>query len=191
MNDTKDADTYTIKGKKYARVTRVLQARGLVDFSKIPERDRQYYMDRGTENHRLWQMVEEGTADGFDFDPTVELYRPGHAKFLKETGFRALPGGIEKLIALEDFRVAGSLDRLGTIQNRVVLIDYKTTMVHDAARIQTAMYLLGLNYKFHEVERYGVAFFNNGKYKMSEKYPYSDKEEAIHHLTEFRKENPI
>lgn len=179
---------YIIKGKKYDRVTSVLAARGLIDFSKIPEQDRQFYLDRGTENHRLWQHVEEGVDDQYSYDERVEAYRAGHAKFLRETGFRALPGGIELRIVLNDFMVAGTLDRLGTIQNRIVLLDYKSSHVYDWTRIQTAMYLLGLNYKFHEVERRGVAIFNNGKYQMSHKYPYSDRDEAIHHLTQYRKE---
>lgn len=190
MTETKDADTYTIKGKVYTRVTRVLAAQGLIDFSNIPERDRQFYLDRGTENHRLWQQVEEGVDGKYTYDERVEAYRAGHAKFLRETGFRALPGGIELRIKLDQFMVAGTLDRLGTIQNRLILIDYKSSHVHDWTRLQTAIYLLGLNYKFHEVERRAVAFFNNGKYQLSNKYPFSDRDEAIHHLTEYRKENP-
>lgn len=180
---------YLIKGKRYDRVTHVLAARGLIDFSKIPEKDREFYLERGRQNHLLWQHVEEGADHKYDYDARVEAYRAGHAKFLRETGFRALPGGIELQIVLKDFMVAGTLDRLGTIQNRLVLLDYKSSHVYDWTRLQTAMYLLGLNYKFHEIERRGVAIFNNGKYQMSNKYPYSDRDEAIHHMTEYRKEN--
>lgn len=189
----KNETHYIINGKPYVRVTALLRARGLVDFSKIPENDRQYYMDRGTANHKLWQDVEEGTADGFDYDARVEAYRAAHARFLRETGFRSLPGGIEMRVQNDDFMVAGTLDRIGTIQNRVVLLDYKTTSVHPATALQTAIYLLCIpGYKFHEVERYGVAFRDDGTYRFSNNgkpYPLTDQNDALYHLTEYRKEN--
>ncbi len=186
--DTADADTYTIAGKTYARVTAVLKARGLINFYDIPEADRQFYMDRGTANHKLWQDIEEGVDGGFDYDKRVEAYRSAHAKFLRETGFKALPGGIEMRVKSDELGVAGTLDRIGTIQNRVVLIDYKTSAVHPATALQTALYLLCLpGYRFGEIERYGVAFKADGTYSMSLKYPFSDKAEAIWEVQQFNR----
>lgn len=183
-----DDKFYTIKGHKFVRVTTLLRERGLVDFSKIPERDRQFYMDRGTANHRLWQDVEKGVDGQFDYDPRVEEYRAAHANFLKDTGFKAMVGGIEQLVWNKLFDFAGRLDRLGKIQNRIVLIDYKTTSVHPSTAIQTALYLLCLpSFKFHEVERYGVAFKKGGMYQMSPKYPFSNRDEAIWHVSEYHK----
>lgn len=201
MLDTQDTETYTIHNKKFVRVTALLRARGLIDFSNIPEHDREFYLERGTANHKLWQDIEEGTADNFTYDPRVEEYRAGHARFLKETGFRAMPGGIEMLVKItwkdlglspakegEPAGVAGTLDRLGTIQGRMVLVDYKTSSVPASTAIQTAAYTLMLpSYKFHEIERRGVAFRNNGTYLMSPRYPLSDKDEALYHLYEYRK----
>ena len=185
------ADAYIIAGKKYARVTAIVRHAGLSDFSGIPEKDREYYFSRGTNNHRLWQDVEEGKDHLYDYDPEVEEYRAAHAKFLRETGFKALSGGIELQVKSDDLKVAGTLDRLGTIQNRVVLIDYKTTQVHPATAIQTALYLLCIpGYKFSEVERYGVAFRNNGTYAMSPRYKDSDKDDAIYYAAKYHKENP-
>ena len=93
-----------------------------------------------------------------------------------------LPGG-------GDFAgIAGTLDRLGTIQNRVVLIDYKTSSVRDSTAQQTALYLLCLpGYKFGEIERYGVGFRNNGTYSMSPRYPISDYHESMNHIEKYRK----
>lgn len=171
---------YRLGDKPLMAVTTLLRLAGLVNFDAIPERDRQFYMERGTANHRHWQMVEEGTADGFDFDERVLAYKEAHAKFLRDTGFKALPGGIEMRVHSDDLGIAGTIDRLGTIQGRVVLADYKTTRVYPSTAMQTALYLLCLpGYKFHEVERYGIAFRNDGTYRMSEKYKHTDEREAI------------
>ena len=184
--DSVNSEHYAIKGKRYVRVTRLLQERGLTDFSKIPERDRDYYISRGTHNHLAWEMVEKGTAGGFDFDPEVQKYMPAHALFLERTGFRAIPGGMEKRVHSDELGIAGRLDRLGMIQGRLVLIDYKTSTVLQATSIQTALYLLCLpQYDFSKVERFGVAFRKDGKYKMSEKYPLSDKKDALRHVAEY------
>lgn len=194
-------DAYEYSGKLYLRVTSFLRAVGVSDFSKIPAKDREFYMERGRANHDLWQKVEEGVDHLYEFDPRVELYRPAHAKFLRETGFKALPGGIEKFVyatwrqlgvpvdEVNGFAgIAGTMDRIGTMQGRVVLPDYKTSEVPPSTAEQTAFYLLMTTYKFNEVDRYGVAFRNDGTYAMSQKYPYTDKDEVLRHLHKYAKE---
>lgn len=189
MIDSVDEAHYTIDGKKYARVTSIVKFSGLSDFSGIPERDREHYFKRGTENHRLWQMVEEGTADGFTFDPVVEQYRAGHAKFLRDTGFKAFDGGIEKRVKNEFYGYAGTLDRLGMIGGRMVLLDYKTSALTAGTSLQTALYLLAMpELAFYKVARYCVAIRKDGTYTMSTKYPDSDRADAIYFATKFRKE---
>ena len=185
--DTVDATGYTIGGKRYARVSAIVKFSGLDDFSSIPDGKREYYLKRGTEAHRLFQMVEEGTADDFDFDPEIEKYRAGHAKFLKDTGFRALPGGIEMRVKNDDLGYAGQVDRIGTMQGRVVLLDYKSGTITKGGGLQTALYLRAIpDYKFDEVDRYIVAIKQNGTYAMSEKYPLSDESDAVFWATKYR-----
>lgn len=187
MNQTETKDPYPVEWAHLTRVTDIVKFSGLSDFSGIPERDRTYYFDRGTENHRAWQMAEEGIAGGFDFDPEVAQYMEAHANFLRDTGFRALPGGIEMRVKSDELGIKGTLDRLGTIQNRVVLIDYKTTAPNAGTGLQTALYLLCLSgYKFHEVERYGVGFAKKGKYTFSKQYPLSDENDARFYANKFK-----
>lgn len=201
MNEV-HSDHYLIKSRKFARVTTVAQARGLADFSKIPERDRDYYLSRGSGYHKFFEDIENGVDGKFDYDPRIEEYRAGHARFLLETGFKALPGGIEMRVkatwkdlglpgiqAIDEYAgIAGCLDRLGTIQGRIVLIDYKGASIPKSCPFQTATYALMIpGYKFVEIERYGVSVRNDGSYKMSPRYPFSDKEEALYHINQFRK----
>ena len=181
------SDPYNAEWAHLTRVTDIVKFSGLSDFSGIPERDRDYYFDRGTANHQAWQMVEEGTAGGFDFDPEVTQYMEAHANFLRDTGFRALPGGIEMRVHSEDLGIKGTLDRIGTIQGRVILCDYKTTKPTAGTALQTALYLLCLpGYRFAEVERYGVGFAKGGKYTMSSKYSLSDENDARYWCAKFK-----
>lgn len=184
MNTEQATEThYEIEGKKYARVTHLMRSMGLVDYDKIPERDREFYLDRGTQNHKAWQMAEEGIADRYEFDPVVEAYRPAHSKFLEETGFSPIPGGIELLVKSEALGVAGRLDRIGTFParpGRVAVVDYKTTSVHPATAIQTALYLILIpGYNFFEVDRFGVAFRNDGTYRMEHFKDRTDRDDAL------------
>ncbi len=204
------ATHYPINGRLFVRVTEFLRAVGASDFSKIPTKDREFYMDRGTANHDAWAKVEEGVADQYDFDPRVKAYLPAHAKFLKETGFKAIPGGIERRVhatwrqlgfPVDDVGgavgIAGTMDRIGTVQGMGLwLVDYKSSSLPPAAKkggttptaLQTALYLMMTTYEFSRVSRYGVAFRNNGKYSTSTKYPYDDKAEVLGLIAKFIKE---
>lgn len=174
---------YSVGRKGYVSVTTILKETRLTDFSKIPEKDRIYYMNRGTQNHKLWEMVELGTADQYEFDSVVEQYRAAHAKFLSDTGFKAFPDGIEKIVSNDTYRIAGKLDRFGIMNGRHVVIDYKTSSIYPETAIQTALYAICLDIPFFEIDRYGVAFKNDGKYKL-EKFPdRKDRDVAIAAIT--------
>lgn len=186
---------YVIKGRKYIRVSRLLELTGVSDFSSIPSRDRQFYLDRGTARHELFEHVERGTDRLYNYDSQLEAYREGHAKFLRETEFKASPAGIEKRVhitweelgfrqtaypAFREVGVAGRLDRLGRDRTgRRVLWDYKGHEIPPSTSFQTAIYVLALDVLFSEVDRYGVAILPNGTYKMSQRYPDSDYHAAL------------
>jgi ATP-dependent exoDNAse (exonuclease V) beta subunit len=191
------SDHYVIKGKRYTRITSLIAAVGLSDFSKIPHRDREFYMARGKANHRLFEDVELGRDHLFNYDPRIEVYRAGHARFLRETGFKPLAGGIEKRVHSDDLEVAGTLDRFGVFQGSLSLIDYKTSVLPPAAKpglptpteIQTALYLICLpQYRFDEVKRFGVAFRKDGTYRMSQPYPITNKAQALGYVAQYHKE---
>lgn len=194
---------YLICGKKYVRVSRLLQAVGVSDFSHIPDRHRKFAMDRGTANHDLWAKVEQGIDHQFTFDTRVEKYRVAHTAFLRDTGFLAYVHGIETIVrapwslfglvdgpdADGNEGVAGTFDRFGEMQGRDVLLDFKSGTIPDSTRLQTAYYALMLpHFDFPDIDRYGVALHPDGTYSMSQKYPYSDKEEAIALVHRYRKE---
>lgn len=193
IEDRVTDEAYWKNGKKFARVSRAVALSGLSDFSGIRDKDREYYFERGRQNHRLFELVARGEAEGYTFDPEIEKYRAGHAAFLRDTGFRPLPGGIEKTVYAkwEVFGVdgegtgyegiAGTMDVFGTVGNRLWLPDYKTGSVSGGTGIQTGFYAAMLHgYTFEEIERFGVAILPNGKYKMTPRYPHTDKNDAFY-----------
>lgn len=182
--------TYTFGAKRLPSVTEICKFAFPEAYSEIPEAMKSFYFARGTGVHKLTEDVENGIDGQFTYDPELEKYRAGHARFLRETGFKALPGGIELRVKNLELGYAGTVDRLGTVRDRVWLLDYKTSSVKDApTSLQLALYLLAIpGYKFNEVERYGVAIKKDGSYAMSKKYPDSDEQDAIYWATKYRQE---
>lgn len=180
--------TYTFGAKRLPSVTEICKFAYPDAYGEIPEKDKAFYFSRGTGVHKLCEDVENGVDGQFTYDPEVEKYRAGHARFLSETGFKALPGGIEMRVKNLELGYAGCVDRLGTIGNRIILLDFKTSQVRDKpTALQLALYLLAIpGYKFNEVERYGVAIKRDGSYKMSMKYPDSDEQDAVYYATKFK-----
>lgn len=180
--------TYTFGAKRLPSVTEITRFAFPDAYSNIPEKDKAFYFSRGSGVHKMTEDVENGVDGNFEYDPEVEKYRASHARFLKETGFRALPGGIEVRVANLELGYAGTVDRIGTVGSRIWILDYKTSQVKDKpTALQLALYLLAIpGYRFKDVERYGVAIRNDGTYKMSVKYPDSDEQDAIYYATKFK-----
>jgi ATP-dependent exoDNAse (exonuclease V) beta subunit len=186
---------YEIKSKPYLRVSRLLELTGESDFSSIPLRDKNWLMERGTARHEMFEHIERGIDGQHTYDARIEEYRPGHAKFLRETGFEAIKGGIEKGVSatwedlgfsqrnypeFKEAGLAGRLDRLGMMQGRMALCDYKGHSIPPSTAAQTALYLMMMpQYLFCSVDRYGIAVLPNGKYLMSLRYPDSDRARVL------------
>lgn len=179
---------YTVGVKKLPSVTQICKFAYPDAYSEIPEKMKQFYFSRGTAVHKLCEDVENGVDGQFTYDDEAEKYRAGHAKWLRDTGFKALPGGIEMRVKNLDLGYAGTVDRLGTAGQRIWLVDLKTSSVRDKpTALQLALYALAIpGYKFSEMERFGVAIKKDGSYQMSKRYPDSDESDAIYYATKFK-----
>lgn len=182
--------TYTFGAKRLPSVSEICKFAYPGAYSEIPDKMKQFYFSRGTAVHKLCEDVENGVDGQFTYDEEAEKYRAGHAKWLKETGFKALPGGIEMRVKNLDLGYAGTVDRLGTVGSRIWLVDLKTSSVRDQpTALQLALYLLAIpGYKFGEVERYGCAIKKDGTYSMSKKYPDTDENDARYWANRYRLE---
>lgn len=214
MKNSVESDAYIIGGRRFVRVTTLLSFVGHSDFSAIPVRDRAYYMSRGKAFHEMSEHVERGVDGRYTYDAETDKYRAGHANFLRDTGFNSIKNGIERGVSATweqlgfsrpkgcaEVGVAGTLDRLGAMQGRLALVDYKGSTVPTSTAAQTALYLIMVILQpefsalfFRDVSRFGVGFKNNGVpgrvgsgYTMSAKYPDSDQQLALRLIEKYLK----
>ncbi len=213
--ETMDESTHKkFQGRLFVRVTALLQRTGHSDFSGIPNKD--FYMAQGSEKHLMFEHIEKGVDHEYNYDPRVEAFRPAHANFIRDTGFQAIRGGIEKPVRatwkelgfnpghnVEEAGICGTLDRLGNIQGHLALIDFKGSTIPKSTPAQTALYLMLWllkspgHHTFRSVSRFGVAFKADGVlgkigsgYSMSQAYPHSDKHLALDLISQYLKEKP-
>ena len=164
--------TYFWNGKKVPCVTDVLDSVKYCDYSQIPDAVRELAMERGSEVHACTQSLDKGVLKWDSMDPLVAPYVEGYGKFKKDTGF--VPEIIEKRIYSRDFNFAGTLDRIGILNNQLILLDYKTgSAIPKWVPIQTAAYQhLANTLKIYPTCRYALLLKKDGTYSLSE--PYTD-----------------
>lgn len=148
---------------EWPRVTQILQATGISDFSKI--RNAEFYLERGQDIHMICESIDKGEPDYWS-DGDLAGYARSYINFKTETGF--VPELIEHPVYQEARKYKGTLDRTGRFPKHKfkALLDIKSGIVADWTRLQTAAYLACLpdpeNY-----DRYGLSLGPNGKYKLT------------------------
>lgn len=115
-------------------VTTILKVGGFIDDRFYTELARQ----RGTAAHLAIHFLEKGTLDPFSVDPIVEPYVESYKGFKRISGYKVLYH--EKLVYHPIYRYAGSLDSVGLLNGKEVIIDFKTGDVQAWAGIQIAAY---------------------------------------------------
>lgn len=150
----------------FPRVTSILEATGLSDFSKIPNGD--FYKERGSDIHMICQSIDSGEPDYWT-GSELEGYAQAWLSFRQDTQFSPLE--IELPVYHEQRRYRGTLDRLGTFGTSPdrVLLDIKGGFVADWVRLQTAAYAACLPDP-EKIHRCGVQLKKNGKYVVSPEF---------------------
>lgn len=137
------AHAYFLDEVRVPSVTGILQASGLVDFSRIPPSIREDALERGRAVHAAIQFYNEQDLDVAQFCgdfPTYAPYLRAWIHFCDQRHFVAVLN--EHRIASRRYKVAGTLDCLGLLDGVPVLLDFKTGKPSDvAANLQTAAYL--------------------------------------------------
>jgi hypothetical protein len=148
---------YTVDGKVYPGVTTIL---GDV-YGRFPYPEGS--AERGHHVHLATQLYDEDDLDEATLDPLVAGYLEGWKRFREEMAF--VPTQIEKLVHNEVYGYCGTLDRIGTMQGRLYLIDIKSGAKAFWHRIQTAAYALCLP-PDTVFKRASVYLSAEGKYKI-------------------------
>ena len=112
---------YKIDGQIVLSVTQVLKAAKLIDDTWYTKKSCQ----RGIDIHDITALIDSGITE-FESYRNHEYYGYLEAweKFKDDTKFEAHQ--IEYIVGHKDYRYAGTLDRLGMMNNEYVIIDIKT-----------------------------------------------------------------
>lgn len=97
-----------------------------------------WYLQRGTFVHLACELFDKGELDEESLDPAIVPYLISYKTFLTETGFK--PQLIEARRFHSRYFYAGTMDRIGDIRKKSVLIDIKSGAPASVDELQLAGY---------------------------------------------------
>lgn len=128
---------YRYHGAPVSGVTEILQGAGIIDPTWYTEESR----IRGQHVHQAAHYLDEDDLALESVRPEIRPYLDGYIAFRRASGF--IPLLLEQRV-IHSLGFAGTLDRVGLLNNRLVLADIKSGGVPKWARIQTGGYDLAL-----------------------------------------------
>jgi hypothetical protein len=137
---------YRFDGEVIPSVTQVLSRANMPDYSAIPPFQLEWAAKRGTLAHLLceWDDDPEMVIDWESVDERLYPYLNAYRQFREHTGF--VIEANEQRLWNPRHRYAGTVDRVGMLTGRRVVLELKTTSVlHPATAIQTSAYLHAYN----------------------------------------------
>jgi hypothetical protein len=179
--------------RELPRVTGILQAEGLIDFSRVPDRIMKPAQEFGTAFHLARHLFDKGTLDEQSLSDPLKPYLAGYKLFKKDFGFKVSISESEQQFISEKYGFKGTPDLWPVIKGKRTLIDTKTsTNMYPATAIQTAAYQILLEEAGIKIQaRWGVKFSENGLYKIEPYTKLSDKTTFLSALNVYnwKKEN--
>jgi len=167
MNLTFDEDTHTYRldGVPVPSVTQILHRAGLIDDTWFTR----YSAERGSRVHLALRYLDEDRLRDETVSPYEQGFVDAYKRFLADTDF--VPALIEKRVAHEVYRYAGTLDRTGSLGGpfggAMCLIDIKTGHAQPWAALQTAAYAACLP-KGAKYRRFALELRGDGTYRLIE-----------------------
>ena len=146
--------------------------------------------ERGHHVHLATQLFDEDDLDETTLDPVVSGYLDGWKLFRDEMAF--VPTQIEMFVHNPTYGYCGTLDRIGTMQGKLYLLDIKSGVKEWWHRIQSAAYALCLP-PDTIFKRASVYLSAEGKYKLDyyiNKQDYHDWL-STYRVYQIKKENNI
>ena len=117
------------------RVTQILRLAGLVDFSGIAPGVLEAARQRGTAVHSWIDGYHFGTQSAPE--PEIAGYCEAYLRFLRECAMEIV--GVEQVVESTTYRYRGRLDIRAVIENKLWVLDVKTTAsVPQVAALQLA-----------------------------------------------------
>lgn len=117
---------YTVNGKRLPSVTEICAPLTAADMAKLSPALISAAANRGSLVHELTELIDYGTApDDLEMYAALVPYITAYQRFLRD--YRPRWQRIEYRLASEKDGFAGTLDRLGVIDDRPAIVDIKTT----------------------------------------------------------------
>lgn len=173
-----ESNYYLINGIKYPRVTRVksiINNPGLISWQVAVGKKKSNQImktrgDFGTRIHNLIQVVLSGeTIDLSNYDEETNVTMKIFFDFLNDHEVK--PELIEQYLWLklsEDYRYAGTVDFVGYVDGKLMILDWKTSKaIYDDMWLQLAAYVVALEAQTGErVDSCGILQIRDGKKKF-------------------------
>lgn len=166
---TMDAEhVYRLDGQVIPGNTTILKDMGIVDTTWYTEDSRA----RGTYVHAASELIDQNDLHWPDVPSPYKPFLEGWVLFLKESGFITWKS---ELPVYHSQGFATTLDRIGILNGRAVLLEIKTGTVPKWAMLQTAGQMLAARERFKtgelELEAFPTARFvvqlsSDGKYRL-------------------------
>lgn len=161
-----EGHVYTFDGEVVPSVTQMLEP--LYSYTGIPQHVLMAAADRGTAVHLACEYHDNGELG--EVEESLQGYIDGWIQFIEDTKFEIEL--VENQIFHPLYRYAGTIDRVGNLAGRRVVLDIKTTKkLMPVAGPQLAAYLEAWNYSnpdFQADGRYVVQLKDDGTYVMHE-----------------------
>ena len=148
------------------RVTGILSACGLRQWPAcIPQHQREFYLNRGCQIHKVTELHDLGTLDESSVDPRITGFLAGYKSFREIVGGEMR--GIEKEVKHKTLGYCGRLDRIigpSAVCQYPCVLDIKTNDADIFTRLQLSGYRMALPCN-KNMRRMAVSLFDDGKFK--------------------------
>lgn len=165
-----ESHSYAYDGAIVPSVTQVLQGINNYSFnSDVTARAAAF----GTAVHKACELYDTDNLDMASLDEALRPYLNGWIKFRGDTGF--VPTWIELRVYSKKYRYAGTLDRIGTMKKKNILLDIKTGVPTKTIGLQLAGYEIAAVECTQEkgLKRY-ACFLSDTGYKLQEYTDHND-----------------
>ncbi|MCJ7663059.1 MAG: PD-(D/E)XK nuclease family protein [Desulfobacterales bacterium] len=142
-----DTHVYLLDGRRIASTTEIIAAAGLMDFCTAGEER----MQLGSYIHKAIALYDRDELDMDALDPAWRPYLEQWIRFRDETKFEPIQGEIPYYSKVYDF--AGTPDKVGMLNGRRVLLDFKSGSPARWHDVQLAAYERLLNENGLRVDR--------------------------------------
>jgi len=162
---------YWLDGVEVDSVTQILSACGLVDYSFIPEADREFYLARGSAVHLGCHILDTGELDWDEMDPRVVPHVEAWQAFKGDHNIHVISS--ERPVFNEVYGFAGTIDKIVEWDGTICQVELKTNSCPWWLGMQTAGYDACLE---KSIPRWGLALKANGGYKAEPQTDFADRD---------------